>query len=177
MWSSTLTQAERDGWELYAENVELPNAFGTPRNVGGIAMFIRTNVPRIQCGIPAIAILLDAPDIFDLGTFTAPTIGALTASADTVEVAYNNADDWAIADGGALFIFTSRPKNPGIKFFKGPYRHAATVEGVTATPPTSPETVDAAFPFEADQRVFVFARACTADGRLSAPFRGTGLGV
>ncbi len=177
MWASVLTQDERDGWELYAENVELPNSFGVPRNVGGIAMFIRTNVPRIQSGVVGVALLIDAPDIFDLGDFTEPVVGDLTAAADTISIAYTNTDSWAIADGGALFIFTSRPKNPGVKYFKGPYRLAATVEGNTATPPTSPEVVDAAFPFEVAQRVFVFARACTADGRLSAPFRGTGLGI
>jgi len=177
MWSNTLTKAQRDGWDLYAENVELPNPLGAPRNVGGLGMYIRSNVPRIQCGVVGVARLDDAPSIFDLGVFTEPVVGVCTASADTISVAYTNTDEWAIADGGALFIYTSRPQNPGRNFFKGPYRLAATVEGVTATPPTSPEVVNAAFVFEAAQRLFVFARASTADGRLSAPFRGTGLGV
>lgn len=176
-WSNSLTQVQRDAWDVYAENVELPNPLGAPRNVGGLGMYVRSNVPRIQCGVVGVARIDDAPTIFDLGTFTEPTVISCTAATDVVSVGYNNADEWAIADGGALFIFTSRPKNPGTKYFKGPYRLAATIEGVTATPPTSPEAVAAAFPFAVDNRVFVFARASTADGRLSAPFRGTGLGV
>jgi len=177
LWSNTLTQVQRDAWDLYAENVELPNALGVPRNVGGLCMYVRTNVPRIQCGVAGVARIDNAPAIFDLGVFTEPVVGDCTAAADTISLAYTNTDEWAIEDGGALFIFTSRPKNPGTNYFKGPYRLAATVEGVTATPPTSPEVVDAAFLFEAGQRLFVFARASTADGRLSAPFRGTGLGI
>lgn len=177
MWSNTLTQVQRDSWDLYAENVELPNAFGVPRNVGGLGMYIRSNVPRIQCAVVGVARIDDAPAIFDLGVFSAPVIGACTAAADTISVAYTNTDEWAVEDGGALFIYTSRPKNPGINYFQGPYRLAATVEGITTTPPTSPEVVNAAFLFEAGQRLFIFARASTADGRLSAPFRGTGLGV
>lgn len=177
LWSSTLTQIQRDAWDLYAENVELPGPLGTPRNVGGLGMYVRTNVPRIQCGVVGVARIDDAPVIFNLGLLTEPVVGACTASADTISIAYDNGDEWAILDGGALFIYTGRPQNPGINYFKGPYRLAATVEGVTSTPPTSPEVVNAAFLFAADQRLFVFARACTADGRLSTPFRGTGLGV
>lgn len=176
-WSGTLTQVQRDAWDLYAENVPLPDPLGDPRNVGGIGMYVRSNIARIIAGEPGVARIDDAPTVFDLGSLTEPVVGACTASADTISIAYTNTDPWAILDGGALFIYTSRPQNPGINYFKGPYRLAATVPGDTATPPTSPEVVNAAFPFAAGQRIFVFARASTADGRLSTPFRGTGVGV
>ena len=53
-WSSVLTQVARDTWDLYALNVLLPGPLGNPRNVGGLGMYIRTNIPASLAGEPVI---------------------------------------------------------------------------------------------------------------------------
>lgn len=177
LWASTLTQVQREGWDTYALNVLLPNALGDMINIGGVGMFMRSNISRISSGVAGLTRVDDAPTIFDLGDVGPQAVGAAIAAANTISMEWNDDDAWADEDASALLIYTSRPHNQGINYFKGPYRFAAAVEGDSTTPPTSPEVVDAAFPFAVDQRVFVFTRVTRADGRLSSPFRGTGVGA
>ncbi|HBU29797.1 MAG TPA: hypothetical protein DEB56_09520 [Thiobacillus sp.] len=114
--------------------------------------------------------------MFDLGSFTPPTIAAPNAAADTVDVSFNNADPWATAVGGHMLIYLSRPQNPSINFFKGPYRFAGKVSGAVV-PPTSPATITLPFPCVVGQRVFVKISFVQVDGRLSLPFRSFGTAV
>ncbi len=177
LWASTLTQAQRDKWDLYAENVPLPNSLGAPINVGGIGMYQRTNVARLNTGGATLTRINVAPGIFDLGDFTAPSITIVDATADTLNLAFTNTDAWANEDGSAMTVAISRPANPGINFFKGPYRFADVILGDAITPPTSPTTIALPFPVEAGQRIFVFVRVTRVDGRLSASFRDTSIAV
>lgn len=173
LWSSILTQPERDKWDLYAENVELIGPTGSPRNVGGIGMFQRSNVPRLQAAEVLLPRQDIAPGLFDLGEYTAPAIVSATAATNTLSLTFTNTDEWANEDDSAMLISVSRPQNPGIKFFKGPYRFADVILGNSTTPPTSPAAIISPFPFEVGQRVFIFVRVTRGDGRLSASFRST----
>lgn len=165
-WNSTLTQAQRDAWNIYALNVLIPDSLGEPRNVGGLGMYNRSNTPRLQAG----KTLIDAaPTIFDLGTLTAPTIASNTPPT-TISLAFTNTDAWANEVGGHMFVSVSRPNNPGISYFKGPYRLALTVNGAVV-PPTSPVAVTAPFPFAVGNRVFLAIRASRVDGRLTSQIR------
>jgi hypothetical protein len=173
-WVEVLTPAQRASWETYADAVHLPNSLGFPRNVGGIGMYVRSNVPRISAIAPAQALVDDAPTIFDLGTFTAPEVGTISEATQNVSWAFEAADGWAIENGGAMFVFASRPQNPSINFFKGPYRIIATIPGADPTPPTSPQSISLAFPVVEGQKVFFRANVTRADGRLASSFRGSG---
>lgn len=164
LWNNTLTTAQRTGWDTYALNVPLTNTMGDAINVGGLGMYIRSNVPRLTGSIARID---DAPTTFNLGSLTLPTIISATAATDILSVGYTNTDPWAIAVGGALMVYTSRPQNPSINFFRGPYRFAGKVAGAVI-PPTSPVAITSPFPFAVGQKVFVRVNAFTADGRLSA---------
>ena len=177
IWSSVLTQVQRDAWDLYAANVWLPGPLSDPRNVGGLGMYQRSNVARLNIGEATILRIDDAPDIFDLGDYTAPAIASATGSTNTLSMTFDNTDAWANEDLAVMSIAVSRPTNPGINFFKGPYRFTQEILGDSGTPPTSPVAVVSPFPFAAGQRVFVFVRVSRADGRLSASFRGTDLAV
>jgi hypothetical protein len=73
-----------------------------------------------------------------------------------------------------MFVFASRPQNPSINFFKGPYRIIATIPGADPTPPTSPQSISLAFPVVEGQKVFFRANVTRADGRLASSFRGSG---
>jgi hypothetical protein len=167
LWVQTLTQAQRDAWATYSLNVPIPDSLGEPRDIGGLAMYARCNIPRLQAG--GLARVDIAPTVFTLGSLSA--IGTTAdVSAQTTSTTYNNTDGWATVAGGALLLYQSRANSPATNYFKGPYRLAGLVLGA-ATPPTSPVVLPAIFPFALGNRVFMQARATFADGRLSSPFR------
>lgn len=177
LWGNTLTPAQRAGWDLYAENVELPNPLGDNRNVGGLGMYIRSNVPRIASGVAGLVRVDDAPIVFDLGSVGALTVISATAATDIISMGFTDTDDWVDETGSALLVYTSRQQNASINYFKGPYRFAGAVEGDGTTAPTTPAAITGAFNIDVDNRVFVFARVSRLDGRLSTPFRGTAIGI
>lgn len=170
-WTEVLTQAQRDAWDVYAVNVPITGPLGEPRNIGGIAQFIRSNVARLQTAAADLGQIDDAPTIFNLGSGTLPTVVAVDAAADTIDIGFNNGDAWAIAVGGGLTVLVSRPQNPSINFFKGPYRLAGFVLGAII-PPTSPATLTLPFPVGVGNVVFVQFRFTQVDGRLSSVLRG-----
>lgn len=164
-WLQVLTQVQRDAWTTYAVNVPLTNKLGEPHIIPALAMYIRCNSPRlINAGIASV--VDDGPTVFALATFTAPTI--VTIPGD-IQVTFTNTDDWAIADGGHLYVYQSRPQNVTINFFKGPFRYTGEVDGVTLTPPTSPQVMTPVFPVGGVNRWYFRAIVSNADGRLSSP--------
>lgn len=167
LWLSLLTEPQRQAWDDYAANVHLPDVLGEPRNPGGLGMYVRSNVPRLQAGLNRVDA---APTIFNLGDYTPPTIEVIDAAADDFDLGFTNTDEWAGEVGSAMLILASRGQNASINFFKGPYRFAGLVAGA-GTPPTSPATIALPFNVAAGQRVFFQARVTRTDGRLSSPFR------
>jgi hypothetical protein len=167
-WLSVLTAVQRAAWDTYAANVELPGPLGNPRNVGGIAMYVRSNVPRLVAGMPRVDA---APTVFNLGDYTAP--GPLSASEATqqISVAFDNTDDWAGEDDAALLCSAGPALNASINSTVGHTRFYNGIDGDSVTPPTSPVTEGAPFPFLEGQRIRLFFRVTRADGRLSSPFR------
>jgi len=161
-WSSELTQAQRDGWEVYATNVPLTDVFGDARTRSGEQHYIRSNVPRLQIGAARVDV---APTLFDLGSFDFALTGAIAVN--TLQVDIGDSAAWREEPGSYLIVQTSRPQSAGINFFKGPWRLGDTIQGDETTPPADTETVDAAFDFAIDSKVFVRARVTRADGRLS----------
>jgi hypothetical protein len=167
LWANTLTEAQRLSWDNYALQVPITDRIGEPRNIGGIAQYVRSNVPRLQV---ALARVDTAPTIFNLGDYSPPSIASVTAPT-AFSIAFEAADDWANEDGAAMLLFTSRGMNPTINFFKGPYRSVAGILGDGITPETSPFAAVGAFPLLAGQRAFIRAAVTRADGRLSSSFR------
>lgn len=166
-WIDTLTQLQREAWTTYAENVALIDALGSAIFVTGMNMYIRSNVPRLQA---IDARQDDAPVIFDLGEFTNPSMTALDAG-NALTVSFDNTDAWANEEGSAMIVYGSRPQNPTINFFKGPYRFANIILGDAVTPPTSPAIIVNPFPLASGQKVFAQVRVTRSDGRLSGTFR------
>lgn len=164
LWVNTLSQLERDAWILYAANVTLLNRIGQARNVSGLNMYVRSNVPILQA---LFARQDTAPPIFDLGDFTAPTATA-QAAAQTLTVTFADTDEWVDEDDAALLVYASRPQNNSIEFFKGPYRFAGSIDGDLALPPTSPAVIPLPFAAVAGQNVHFRAQVIRADGRLSS---------
>ncbi len=168
-WLDVLTQAERDAWQTYADNVTLTNRVGDAINVSGLNMYVRSNVTVIQIGQ---TIQDTAPVIFNLGSFTEPSVGAASEASQDFAITFDNTDAWANETGSAMVVYVSRPQNASINFFKGPYQLADTVDGDDTTPPTSPQTIAAPFTIADGQVIFVQVRVCRLDGRLSGLWRG-----
>lgn len=167
-WSSVLTKAELDAWDLYALNVPLPGPLGDLRNVGGLGMYQRTNVCRLNTLEAELTVVDDAPGNFNLGEYTAPTIAGVSEVGQTAPVAFEVTDDWTAEVGSALLVYISRPTNASINYFKGPFRLAGAILGADPIPPTSPEPLDLPFPVLTGQQIFWQARVSRIDGRLSA---------
>ncbi|KKM22729.1 hypothetical protein LCGC14_1622330 [marine sediment metagenome] len=168
LWVDTLTQIQRDSWDLYALNVPLIDRLGEPRNVGGIAMYVRSNVPRLQALLPRVD---DGPTIFDLSPYapheiTLASEGPQAITIDEVLLPIPP-DAFLSEDGAAYLVFTSRPQNPSINYFKGPFRFESAILGDAITPPAFPVIVTTVFPFVAGQKIFVRANVTRADGRLA----------
>lgn len=163
-WILLLTPAERAAWDLYAFNVPLPGPLGDLRNVGGLGMYIRANVVTRQGGVARVD---TGPVTFNIGSFTPTEMGVASEALQSVGIVFTAADEWANETNSALVVWVSRPQNPSINFFKGPYRLGASILGDDALPPTSPSLITAPFPFVAGQKLFVKIRAIRKDGRLS----------
>lgn len=164
-WLDALTALQRAAWANYAANVPRTNRIGLPVNLKGLNWYIAMNSFRLQAGLP---IQDTAPVLFTMATYTLPVPGVASQATQTISIAYTNSDDWAL-DGGAMSFYLSRPANPTVNYFKGPYRVAATVLGNTITPPTSPEVVPAPFPISQGQVLFSRINVTNPDGRIGAP--------
>ncbi len=166
-WQDGLTPTQRDAWETYARNVTVPNRLGDQVNISGMAHFVRSNVTRIQTGTAQVD---DAPGVFNLGSYSAPTLSGFSAGTQTGDLNFSVGalgDPWANEVGGFMFGFLSPPQNSGINYYRGPYRVAYKITG-DPVPPVSPDTVGVPFPVIEGQRIFGRAVTVRADGRYSA---------
>ncbi len=165
-WGDILTPAQRNAWDLYGDNVAMTNKLGDAIFISGMNHYVRSNTPLLQAVLPRID---TAPPIFNLGTFTEPTMTASEATQQT-SLAFTNTDAWAGEIGGFMFLWVSRPQSPTRIFFKGPYRFGDLVIGAVV-PPGTPHLNTAPFPFVEDQVLHARVRTARADGRLSGTVR------
>lgn len=169
-WVNDLTAGNRNSWDAYAAATPITNLLGEPVNVGGLGMFIRSNSPRLQSGFPRVD-NYSGPN--NLGGYTEPDWTTVVASEATQDISlpFDETDNWVDGDDNALILWASRPQNLSVNYFKGPYRQAGYIAGDSTTPPTSPVTIAAPFPFAAGQRLFLRVNVSRADGRLSTQSR------
>jgi hypothetical protein len=176
-WTTTLTQVQRDAWDVYAANVPVTDRLGASRKLTGLNWYSACNVPRQQSGVILPTVFIDAaPIIMTMADLTPPTIVSATAATEVLSMAFTNTDSWAIALGGALLVYTGIPQSPGAMAYKGPYRYAGKIPGAVVAP-VSPLPITAAYPFGVGNRVHIQCRAITVDGRISPSFRVSALGV
>ncbi len=167
-WGDDLTQAQRDAWTTYGDNVGVQNRIGETIFLTGQQQYIRSNVPALQIGLARQDV---APTIFDLGSFTAPTLADITASPATASIVFTNTDDWANEDDSAMLVYGSRGVNVTITYPNISMQFAGQIDGDAITPPTSPAAIVLAFDAALGTRVFLQGRVIRADGRLSGLWR------
>lgn len=174
-WTEELTANEIASWETYAANVPVLNPLGDPIHLTGQQWYIACNTPRLQAdpvNLPRVDL---GPFNFDRGEYTAPTINSWTPATPSVDLDFTVGDPWVDEDDCGMLIFASRPQNPTINFFKGPYRLAGVILGDSITPPTSPATIGLPFTVNPGQKVFLRAAVTREDGRLSTDHRFSGI--
>ena len=171
-WQDTLTQGQRDAWQTYADNVLVTNRIGEQVNISGLAHYVRSNTARLQNDVTTVSV---APTKFNLGQFGQGFVFAATQAGQTVDINFGGTfpvDPWISEAGSFLFVYLSRPQNSGIKFFKGPYRLAGSLQG-DAIPPASPFVVTAPFAINEGQRIFARTVVAYADGRYTSSIFST----
>lgn len=163
-WTNTLTQAQRDAWDLYADNVQLPNRLGELRSVTGLNMYVRGNALLLDTAGTRVD---DAPTEFTAGPSFTPTI-TLDASADTLSVTnlggYTPSTDGTVG----LLIQQGRPQQAGVTFYRSPFQR---IDGSQIADEATdlPTDVPLAFPIAAGQAVFIRTATVTPDGRVGVP--------
>jgi len=163
LWSSTLTVAQRAAWDTYAANVPVLNRLGDSIFLTGFNMYIRSNTPRLQAGLPRVD---DGPVVFTLGSFT-PVTTILTAAGSLIATAFDNTDAWANEDDSSMLVYGARSLNQTINYFRGPFRFSGTIDGNATTPPASPAINASPFTLASTTKAFTRYTVSRADGRLS----------
>lgn len=158
-WQTILTAEQREGWATYAANVLRVNRVGDAINIGGLPMFVRCNVPRIQA---AKTVILNAPSIYTIGNPPDMSLSLTDTPSDALEISIGNggltATDW-------ILVYLSRPISPSINFWQGPTRFAVAADGTQSVVVVNRSS----FPFDWPDGVQgrVRARISYTDGRLS----------
>ena len=165
-WNNTLTQAQRDAWNVYAANVTWLNALGQTIALTGLNHYIRSNTPRLQCELARVD---DAPTIFNIAA-AEQNLGATASEAtQVVAITFDDTAAWAGETGGFQIFSMGIPQNASIKYFGGPWRIMCCSLGQDAGngEPSSPLDCPAPWVFAEAQRIWVRSRIGRADGRLS----------
>jgi hypothetical protein len=163
-WGEELDDDQRAAWNLYGSNVPWTNALGQTIFLTGHQHFLRCNAPRLQAGI---AIVLAAPTIFDLGTFTSPTF-AVANNAPQAGIGFEQTDHWATHVGGFLLVWPGKAVGPGRNFYRRPWRFGGKITGDPA-PPITPFPITPRWPWSIGNIAWITCRVIQTDGRLSFP--------
>ena len=167
-WSNTLSQFQRDAWEVYADAITRQNKLGAQIKLTGFNHFIRSNAPRLQS---ADTVILDGPVILTLPPGDPIFSATVSEATQLITVTFDDTFAWANIDDGQMYVSMSEPKATGTNFIGGPFRLAGPLDGNTAVPLTSPQDIAVPFPVAETQALVVRARISEADGRLSDLFR------
>lgn len=170
-WNATLTQSERAAWERYALALRQPSTIGRQNNVGGLGMYVRSNVPRLQAAEVSLPRVDVAPSLFDLAPFTLPPRVVLNVVDQTLHPFFDLADDWPTEPGAAMLLWASPAQAGNVTFYKGPYRYAGSILGRVFPPERTPGTIPLPFPAGQAETVFIRGRVTRNDARLSSSFR------
>jgi hypothetical protein len=123
-WGEMLTAAQRDDWTVYAANTPTTDSLGQELVLTGQQMFIRSAVVRARAGQAFVAA---APTTFDRGVPVSGTRGVIDLVAGEIGVAGSALSTQVefmaeLPDDGDVVMQIGKPVNPGVNFYKGPYR-------------------------------------------------------
>lgn len=162
---SLLTDIQRQQWDDYGANVPVVNRIGETINLTGFNMYIRSNTPREQVGLPRVN---DGPTDFTLPALGNVSYTAISPAGTIIaSIVFEATEAWVDEDDAALLCNFSRQQNTTINFFKGPFNSQVPVLGNLTTPPTSPAVIVTTIAGTVGNAMFAQFRVTRADGRLS----------
>ncbi len=164
-WESTLTQPQRDAWDVYAANIPVTNRLGDEVFLTGFNHYIRSNTAIQQASGPIVD---DGPTNLTLPAQDGTIVVAATESDQLLSVAFDDTLAWLDEDNGFLTVFMGLPQPASHQFFGGPYRFSDSIDGDAITAPTTPTTMAAPFVFAEGQKLWIRTRILRADGRISS---------
>lgn len=184
-WSTLLSSAQRAAWNTYGENVTVTDSLGQPRKRSGQQWFIGSYTLRFNPQYTSSGMqTLDAPAIFDRGP---DIIGVKPMEGDeewTIGVYETSLDlqtEFRLSDAVGetmrqLIIYRGHAQNPGVTFYKGPYRLSGVVEVSTAVEfmewtGAQSGLLDGFPAMEAGQNIPLKVVLVHADGRYTSPLR------
>lgn len=166
-WRSTLTQAQRDAWMVYADSISMQNSLGEQIKLSGYNHYIRSNQAILNVSGTRVD---DAPTDLTLPGGDGLFEVAADEASQELSITFDDSLTWLNETGGYMSILMSMPKGEGVLFNGGPYRYAGAIEGDSIAPPTTPATISVPFPVAANQNIECVGRIIRADGRVSSPF-------
>lgn len=165
VWSSVLTPAQREIWELYAASVTVLNVFGDSINLTGQQMYIRCNTPRLQAGFDRVDDFTGAFNLGEIGDISVTTVDVSDATASG---GIGGAPEWAGIDEAFLLVYQGRSRSPSVNYYRGPFRLWGSYEGDSGTPEdTWTLATGNPYPLIADMACRFRFRVTYPDGRLT----------
>ncbi len=160
-WRDTLTTAQRELWNLYAQASPVIDRFGNKATVSGLNMFLRFNEEWVRSGKARVDAAPGTPGEFSfpIVTLDAATATGLRVTGITPAVAVDDIIVLYVASSAA-----SQARN----FFAGPFIYNIHLESTDVPPVTIKPPASMAI----GQRWFVRARNYQHDGRVSPGWKG-----
>ena len=154
-WSSSLSQAQRDGWDTYAAANPVKNSLGQDVFINGLDWYVKANARLADAGLTAV---LNAP-IFGAPNGLA-TLAVDISAATTVDVTFTN----AIGADEALILWGSLPVSVG----STPNKAQTRLMGYSGLAEASPWAATTAHGFQSGQRGVFYAAVLGEEGLISA---------
>lgn len=170
-WATVLTTPQRKAWDRYALAVSRPGTTGRQNNPGGLPMYIRANIPRIQANHVKFPIVDVPSSEHDLGAFGPVGPAYLDLVENSLLYHFDTSDAWLTDKWSAMLCWISAIKSSAVNFYKGPYRYAGMQTQRFARPILSPQRFVYADTFTSGSRLHFRTRVTRSDGRLSADAR------
>ena len=159
-WRTTLDAAERLAWETYAASVAMKNKLGETVFLTGFNHFIRSNSVFLQS---LKSIVEPGPTELALPEKDPTFAVAADGTTQKLTITIDDTLPWMSEAGAFMQIEMGQPQNATRNFFAGPWKYTGLIDQ-GAVPVLE---LDPSYTITDGQRIFVSARICRVDGRVS----------
>lgn len=155
-WTTTLTQAQRDAWDVYAAANPVKNSLGEDILISGLAWYVKCNTVLADAGATGIS----SPPV-SAAPFALATVSVDISAATTVDVTFTATP---LGAGERLITWISLPVSAG----STPNKAQTRLCGYSAAAAASPQAVTTPHSFQSGERGVVYAGVLSSEGLMSA---------
>lgn len=153
-WRNSLDASARAAWADYAAQVPVIDTLGQTRYLTGFQWYLATVTQYLLAGgstaEPAPTIFNRYPPVISVNSFVVNSDAEIEADSEIL------GDGWGLSS--TVLVYVSRPVNPTINFFKGPFQFVTAIEVTNLNYASGVLTLAAATPLPfalaVGQRVF-----------------------